>query len=157
LKDLVEKGTLCRPRTDAGILANLSLEDLLEKDCIKVTKDMLLRDFLEVIKGSPKNCYAVEDEETDDFVGIISLDEIRPYLPQSEIYDTVTIGQIMDVGPVVASHDDELSEILHRMEAQNMNNIPVVANGKFIGMLSKTTLLEHYREELIAQTQYLKI
>ena len=63
----------------------------------------------------------------------------------------------MNIGPVVASHDDELSEILHRMEAQRMNNIPVVANGKFIGMLSKTTLLEHYREELIAQTQYLKI
>ncbi len=38
-----------------------------------------------------------------------------------------------------------------------MDNIPVVENGKFIGVLSKTTLLEHYREELIAQTQYLKI
>jgi CIC family chloride channel protein len=157
LKDLVEKGTLCRPRTDAGILANLCLEDLVEKDCLKVVKDMLLRDFLEVIKESPDSCYAVEDEETGDFVGIISLDEIRPYLPRSEKYDTITIGQIMDIGPVVASHDDELSEILHRMEAQNMNNIPVVAHGKFIGILSKTTLLEHYREELINQTHYHKI
>jgi CIC family chloride channel protein len=63
----------------------------------------------------------------------------------------------MDIGPVAVNHDDELSEILHRMEAQNMNNIPVVAHGKFIGILSKTTLLEHYREELIAQTHYHKI
>ena len=157
LKDLVEKGTLCRPRTDAGILTNLCLDDLLDKDCIKVKKDMLLCDFLEAIKESPDNCYAVEDEETNDFVGIISLDEIKPYLPKSETCDTLTIGQIIDIGPVVASHDDEISEILHRMEAQQMNNIPVVANGKFIGMLSKTTLLEQYREELIAQTQYLKI
>ena len=157
LKDLVEKGTLCRPRTDAGILANLCLEDLVEKDCIKVKKDMMLCDFLEVIKESPNSCYAVEDEETGDFIGIISLDEIRPYLPKSETCETLTIGQIMNIGPVVASHDDELSEILHRMEAQNINNIPVVAHGRFIGILSKTTLLEHYREELIAQTHYHKI
>jgi len=135
----------------------LCLEDLVEKDCIKVKKDMMLCDFLEAIKESPNSCYAVEDEETGDFMGIISLDEIRPYLPKSETCETLTIGQIMNIGPVVASHDDELSEILHRMETQNMNHIPVVAHGKFIGILSKTTLLEHYREELIAQTHYHKI
>jgi predicted transcriptional regulator len=43
------------------------------------------------------------------------------------------------------------------MEAQYLSDIPVVANGKFIGMLSKKTLLEQYRQELIAQTRHLKI
>jgi CIC family chloride channel protein len=157
LKELVEKGPIRRPRTDAGILANLSLKELVEKDCIRVTQDMLLGDFLEAIRESPNNCYPVEDTETGHFLGMISLEDIKPYLLNSEMYDTVTLGQIMDIGPVVASPDDDLSEILRRMEAQYLSAIPVVAKGKFMGMLSKATLLEQYREELIAQTRQLKI
>jgi CIC family chloride channel protein len=157
LKELVEKGPLRRPRTDAGILANLSLEELVDRECIRVTQTMLLGDFLRAIRESPDNCYPVEDEETGDFLGMISLDDIKPYLLELEMYDTVPIGQIMDIGPVVASPDDDLSEILARMEAQYLSDIPVVAKGKFIGMLAKTTVLEHYRQELIAQTRHLKI
>jgi CIC family chloride channel protein len=157
LQELVERGPIRRPRTDAGILANLSLKELVDRDCRKVTQTMLLRDFLEVIRESPNNCYPVEDEETGDFLGMISLDDIKPYLHKSEKYDTLPIGQIMDIGPVVASPDDDLSEILGRMEAQYLSAIPVVAKGKFIGMLAKATVLEHYRQELIAQTRHLKI
>jgi CIC family chloride channel protein len=157
LQELVEKGPIRRPRTDAGILANLSLKELVDRDCRKVTQTMLLRDFLEVIRESPNNCYPVEDEETGDFLGMISLDDIKPYLLKSEMYDTLPIGQIMNIGPVVASPDDDLSEILSRMEAQYLSDIPVVAKGKFIGMLAKATVLEHYRQELIAQTRHLKI
>jgi CIC family chloride channel protein len=157
LQELVERGPIRRPRTDAGILANLSLKELVDKDCRRVIQTMLLRDFLEVVRESPNNCYPVEDEETGDFLGMISLDDIKPYLLKSEMYDTVPIGQIMNIGPVVASPDDDLSEILSRMEAQYLSDIPVVAKGKFIGMLAKATVLEHYRQELIAQTRHLKI
>jgi CIC family chloride channel protein len=156
LQELVERGPIRRPRTDAGILANLSLKELVDKDCVRVTQTMLLRDFLQAIKESPNNCYPVEDEETGDFLGMISLDDIKPYLLRSEMYDAVPIGQIMDIGPVVASPDDDLSEILGRMEAQYLSAIPLVAKGKFIGMLAKATVLEHYRQELIAQTRHLK-
>ena len=156
LQELVERGPIRRPRTDAGILANLSLKELVDRDCIRVTQTMLLRDFVGAIRESSNNCYPVEDEESGDFLGMISLDDIKPYLLESEMYDTVTLGQIMDIGPVVAGPDDDLSEILDRMEAQYLSDIPVVAKGKFIGMLAKATVLEHYRHELIAQTRHLK-
>ena len=87
---------------------------------------------------------------------MISLEDIKPYLLKSEMYETVAIGQIMDIGPVVAGPDDDLSEILGRMEAQYLSEIPVVAKGKFIGMLAKATVLERYRQELIAQTRHLR-
>ena len=156
LQELVKRGPIRRPRTDAGILANLSLKELVERDCIRVTQNMVLRDFFGAIRESSNNCYPVEDEETDDFLGMISLEDIKPYLHKSEIYDTVPIGQIMNIGPVVASPDDDLSEILSRMEAQYLSAIPVVAKGKFIGMLAKATVLERYRQELIAQTRHLR-
>jgi len=156
LQELVKRGPIRRPRTDAGILANLSLKELVDKDCIRVTQTMLLRDFLGVIRESSNDCYPVEDEETGDFVGMISLDDIKPYLFKSEMYETVPIGQIMDIGPVVANPDDDLTEILDRMETQYLSVIPVVAKGKFIGMLPKATVLEHYRQELIAQTRHVK-
>ena len=48
--------------------------------------------------------------------------------------------------------DDELADVLNLMERQGLNSLPVVENERFMGMLSKSVLLDHYRKELIVQT-----
>jgi len=80
LKELVEKGHLLRPGTDARVLADLSVYELLEKDCITVNSDMLLRDFIRIVKQSHRNYFPLEDKKTGRFLGMIHLDDIRPYL-----------------------------------------------------------------------------
>jgi CIC family chloride channel protein len=50
--------------------------------------------------------------------------------------------------------DDELSDVLRIMDIRNMNEIPVVVNNRFAGMISKATLLDQYRRELKVQTSH---
>lgn len=152
LKELVERGQLLRPGTDARVLSDLSVEELLETDCITVRPDMVLRDFIGILKKSHRNHFPVEDPRTGRFLGMIHLDDIRPYLFDPLMYDAVILEQIMDTGVQTVHPDDDLSEVLRRMDINWLYSMPVVAEGRFLGMISKATLLDQYRRELIVQT-----
>ena len=155
LKDLVDKGQLLRPGTDARVLADLEIRELLETDCISVHADMLLRDFVDIVKQSRRNLFPVEDRQTGHFLGMIYMDDVRPYLFDPLMYDTVLVGQLMDTQVKTVAPDDDVLEVLDRMDADHLFNMPVVANQRFIGMISKSTLLDQYRKELMVQTYHL--
>ncbi|MEJ2656030.1 MAG: chloride channel protein [Desulfobacterales bacterium] len=152
LRDLVEHGHLLRPGTDARILSDLNISELLERDCIIVHPSMLLRDFIGIIKQSHRNYFPVEDEKTGEFLGIIHLDDIRPYLFDPVMYDTVFLGQIMKAPVEVAYPDDDVLDVVRKMEAKGLYSMPVVVNNRFMGLISKATILDKYRKELMVQT-----
>ena len=152
LKDLVDLGHLLRPGTDARVLSDMTVREIIEKDCITVKQNMLLREFINILQQSRRNYFPVENEANGHFLGIIHLDDIRPYLFDPIMYDTVLIGQIMDTNVEVVHPDDDLSEILSRMDKHHLYSMPVVANNRFIGLISKATLLDKYRKELMVQT-----
>jgi len=152
LKGLVEKGHLLRPGTDARVLTDLSIEELLETDCITVKQNMLLRDFIDIIKRSHRNYFPVEEEDTGYFLGMIHLDDIRPYLFDFMMYDAVILGQLMNTRVETVRPEDDLADVLRKMDENRLFSMPVVANKRFIGMISKATLLDKYRKELIVQT-----
>jgi CIC family chloride channel protein len=152
LKELVERGQLLRPGTDGRVLADLSVSELIEKDCIAVAPDMLLGDFIDIVQKSHRNYFPVEDAATGAFLGMVQLDDIRPYLFNPGLYHAVLLGQIMNTGIETVDPDDDLPEILERMDANRLYSMPVVANERFLGMISKATLLDRYRKELKVQT-----
>jgi chloride channel protein, CIC family len=153
LKELVEQGQLLRPGTDVRVLSDLSIEEVLEKDCITVTPDMSLHDFINIVKRSHRNYFPVEDRETGDFAGMIHLDDIRPYLFDPIIYDVVFLEQIMNPDVKTVHPDDDLLDVLRKMDENRLFSMPVVDKKKFAGMISKATLLDRYRKELMVQTE----
>jgi CIC family chloride channel protein len=50
------------------------------------------------------------------------------------------------------SADEDLSEVLSKMDKHRLFSMPVISNNRFIGMISKATLLDQYRKELRVQT-----
>jgi CIC family chloride channel protein len=152
LKDLTERGELLRPGTDSRVLADISIREVIEKGWVPVHPDMLLREFLYVVKGTTANYFPVEDQETGKFLGMICLDQIRPYFFNSVIYDTVIIEQIMDADPGTAHYEDSLEEVLKKMETKGSIALAVISGNKFQGMVFKANLLDKYRDELNVQT-----
>jgi CIC family chloride channel protein len=71
------------------------------------------------------------------------------------MYDAVLVGQLMNPRVETVSPDDDVVEVLERMDAEGLFNMPVVANHRFRGMISKSTLLDQYRKELMVQTYHL--
>jgi CIC family chloride channel protein len=68
------------------------------------------------------------------------------------MYETVFVYQIMDTEIPVISPDVELKEALDIMDEYSMFSIPVLEGRKFLGIISKATLLDQYRRELMVQT-----
>ncbi len=154
LKELSESGKLLRPGTDSRVLADISICEVLEKDCIPVFPNMLLREFIYTVKQSTRNYFPVEDQETGKFLGMIQLSHIKPYIFNTLMYDTVLVEQIMDANPDIVNDTDDLAEVLRKMDMKRCFSMPVVSNGRFIGMISKATLLDKYRDELNVQTTH---
>ncbi len=152
LKDLVEQGQLLRPGTDARVLTDLSIQELLETDCICVHPDMRLADFIGIVKSSHRNYFPVEDQQSRQFVGMIHLDDIRPYLFDPAMHHAVLTGQLMNPHVKTVSLHDDLSEVLQKMDDGHIFSMPVVSDNHFLGMISKATLLDQYRKELMVQT-----
>jgi CIC family chloride channel protein len=71
LKELVEKGQLLRPGTDARVLSDLKVMEVIETDCWTVHPNMLLGELLAIVKKSRRNYFPVEDQETGYFLGIL--------------------------------------------------------------------------------------
>ncbi len=152
LKDLVEKGQLLRPGTDARVLTDLSIEELIETDYPCVHPDMPLIDFITVIKNSHAHTFPVEDPKTHRFLGMIRLEDIRPYLFDPAMHHAVFTGQLMDPMVQTVSMHDDLAEVLRKMDEQRILSMPVVTDNRFQGMISKAMLMDRYRKELMVQT-----
>jgi CIC family chloride channel protein len=84
----------------------------------------------------------------------VRLDDIRPYLFDPLLYDAVVVGQIMDSQVQVAGPEDDLNEVLQHMDVGRLFSMPVVSGERFLGMISKATLLDRYRRELMVQTHW---
>ena len=133
MKDLVERGQLLRPGTDERVLADMSVREMIETDCIAVHPAMRLRAFIDVVKRSRRNYFPVEDHESGRFLGLVHLDDIRPYLFDPLIYDAVVVGQIMHAEIEAVSPDDDLTDVLRHMDVRRLFSMPVVSDGRFFG------------------------
>ncbi|MBS3731265.1 MAG: CBS domain-containing protein, partial [Desulfobacterales bacterium] len=103
---------------------------------------------------SHRNHFPVVDEQTGEFQGMIHLDDIRPYLLDSLMYETVFLEQVMQTEVETVDIHEDLSEVLDRMDANGLFSMPVVSSSRFVGMISKATLLDKYRHELMVQTMH---
>ncbi|RJQ75460.1 MAG: chloride channel protein [Desulfobacteraceae bacterium] len=151
LRELIEKGQYLRPGTDARVLSDLTVAELVETGYIKVPGDMLLADFMKILQRSQRYLFPVEDRASGRYLGVVFVDRIRPYLFDPQVHSVVMVEQVMETVPVVRP-DDELLDVLNLMDREGLSALPVVEDHRFVGMLSKATLLDHYRKELIVQT-----
>ncbi len=151
-KELIERGQFLRPGTDARILSDLNIRELIEDGYIKVSENMVFRKFIEIIKTSDQNFYPVIEDGTGEYKGVIQISAIRKYALDPGMYDMIFLNQIMDTRMMTASLENDLQEVLDMMDINNMDTISVVENDRFIGMILKTRILDLYRRELIMQT-----
>jgi len=151
-KELIERGEFMRPGTDARILSDLSLNEIINTNYTAVSENMVFREFINIIRNSDRNHYPVISDETGDYLGLVRVSSIRKYTLDPAFYDMIFLNQIMDTDMVTASFDDNLHDVLEFMETFNIDHIPVVDHHSFSGMISKARILDLYRRELIMQT-----
>jgi CIC family chloride channel protein len=150
--ELVQKGYLLRPRTDGRILAEMRVEELLERDLIKVYPDMVLADVIPFIEKSSRNYFPVQDRKSGFYLGMVFFNDIKSFLFNPDMVNSIIVEEVMQTDLTMVSTRDSVVEILNKFDETNAWSLPVVEDKRFLGLISKASLLDHYRKELKAQT-----
>jgi CIC family chloride channel protein len=151
--ELVKKGFLLRPRTDGRILSEIQPQELLETGLMTVYPEMVLKDVIPLIEKSRRNYFPVEDRNTGEFLGMVYFNDIKSYLFNPTMLNSIIVEEVMQTDLTTVSLDDSVADILATFDATHSWSLPVVKNKKFQGLISKATMLDHYRRELKAQTE----
>lgn len=83
-------------------------------------------------------------------VGILTDRDIVVSLAAKNVdLDSVSVGEVMSPGLIVAREDDDLHEVLSNMKNNGVRRIPIIdRNDRLVGILSIDDLLHHFAGEL---------
>lgn len=149
-KSLIERGFITFDK-DKDLLSRVQLDRIVERDFVQLSPDQTLRELVSEITHCRRNIFAVVDN-SNTLRGIITLDDIREVMFRHEEYDRVKVKKLMTIPRVTVKLNDDVSVLMRKFDEYNVWNIPVVdEQGKYLGFVSKTGVLNQYREKLITE------
>lgn len=132
---------------DLHILSQLSLDGFVEKDFIPVRLGSSLRVLTEAVSHSKRNIFPIVDAE-ENLQGIIALEDIREIMFNANLYDSISVNQLMQKPRVTSNIDEDMNVIMEKFDKSGVWNIPILDKGKYIGFVSKSRVFTNYRERL---------
>jgi len=151
--DLAERGELLTHDKDKNVLMQLDLDKLIETDFVLLYPEMTLGEVVKnAVVKSPRNHFPVINEERD-FLGILTINDIRSIMFNVELYDTINVRSLMhDGSDIIYYEKDSAEDILNKFKSSGAWNLVVLKDGKYFGFISKSRLLTAYRRKLIVVT-----
>jgi len=157
MKKLYQQSELDPTDKDRFALSRLELRFLISKDYPVFQLNTDLTAMLEVIRASDKDVYAVVEAaegEMQQLKGVIYLNDIKTILfddKKKEENRKVTAGDLM-MKQIALTIKDDMHSAIHKFEKLHSakNVLPVVdENGNWLGFISKASILDKYRSEII--------
>jgi chloride channel protein, CIC family len=148
MQKLVEKEKIQTQNTDSYLLSSINMAEFIEKDFIEVPRHVKLRQLIEHVSTSKRNMFPVVDKE-GALCGLITVDDIREIMFRQELYDKISVSELMHPPRFIITEKDDVYSVMKLFDESHLWNIPVIFNGRYQGFISKSTILEKYREVLI--------
>lgn len=146
---LAKKGELITHHKDKAVLTLLNVENVIEKDFMKVNPDMNLGEMVKVISQSRRNLFPVVGYQ-GDFIGMVILDDIRNIMFRQELYRRFTVDRFMVSPPALIHVDESMEEVMKKFDDTKAWNLPVLdSEGKYLGFVSKSKIFNAYRQVLV--------
>jgi CIC family chloride channel protein len=150
--ELAERGELMRPGSDRRILSEMQVSEMLDDDFISITSGSTLDDLTRELPNTSRNQFAVVDE-SGHYLGMLSVTSLRGVIFDEMVRKVTPVDTVMDVLVPTLKNDSSLLDATEVFEDSGAWVLPVVdPEGVFLGTVSKSTLFDRYRSELIVQT-----
>ena len=133
---------------DKFLLSKLDLSSLIETNFSSVQPNDPLQSLIKVISTSSRNTFPVIDDQ-NELQGIIHMDNIRSIIFNPNKHENLRVKDLMGKPAAVIRLHENLHEVLKKFDDTNQWNLPVVDSGKYLGFVSKSSVLTKYRSELL--------
>lgn len=148
LQPMVDRGHIFTNEHDTNLVNSLQLRNFIDRKSEKIVENSPISELFVLIKNGRKNIFAVVDE-SNFLKGVLTMDDIRPYLFNKEQEVPPSIQQIMTVPPAVVHLKDNAVEIIKMFDDTGAWHLPVLdEHEQFIGFISKSKILTGYRQLL---------
>lgn len=146
---LAKKGELLTHHKDQAVLTLLKVNSLIERDFQTVKPNMDLGDIVKLIAQCSRNTFPVVDEQ-GKLKGIVLIDNIRNIMFRPELYKRFKVTRFMVSPAAVIQVSMTMDKIMRIFDDTKAWNLPVVDDDqKYIGFVSKSSMLNSYRQVLV--------
>lgn len=123
----------------------LKVKDFIESDFLIISPSNTLRDIIKKLYLTKRNLFPVVDSD-NKILGLIKLDIIKENLLNFELYDLILAQDLMESIQIFIEPNDNLEIALKKFEESRSWNLPVIEQGKYLGFISKSAILQIYSE-----------
>ncbi|MDX2003479.1 MAG: chloride channel protein [Chitinophagales bacterium] len=145
-RQLIKKGHMLTEDKDQNILLLLKTSKAIETGFQPVSMNATLGQLVDIVAHSQRNIFPVLDEQ-ENLKGIILLDTIREVMFKPEMYHKA-VAQFMQQPPDLLQVNENMRSVMMKFDKTGAWNLPVVDEGRYIGFISKSSLLNTYRKYL---------
>lgn len=147
LKQLAADGEIFTREHDRNLLTMLRTDELIDKDIQTININASFDDLIEEVRVGKRNHIAVVDKSYE-LQGMIRLDDLRPVMFNKELYQSLNVQNVMVQPPAVIDIDDHVRDVIKKFDETSTWNLPVTDGQKFVGFISKSAVLNRYRQLL---------
>lgn len=148
MKELVSKGETLTHHKDKNILVLLQIEKIIETDWVTLKISNSLRDIVELFKKYDRNLFPVIGKN-NELLGLVNLNDIRNKMFNQELLDSTYVVDYYTPPPAVIDYYDSLEHVMKVFDRTNAWNLPVLKDGKFAGVISRSKLYSEYRKMMV--------
>ena len=146
---LVRRGIELFQPLEFNVLRRLSVKSVLTRDPVVVNEQTPFRKLVDLAVNSPRSEFFVV-RDTKEYLGTISVHQLRQVILDKEWLDELIIARDL-ADPTYPSlrPDDNLDMAMRLFARENVEELPVLDEGRLVGSVRKSDVLEVYNRELM--------
>ena len=143
---LAREGKLLTHHTDRSVLTLMKIDSVIERDFTAVTPDMPLGKLVNAISKSHTSFIPVLDN-AGSLLGEIDITKIRHIMFRAELYNKLTVQQLMLPIAAQVGESDSMEEVMRKFDLKGTRYMPVVnVSGHLTGYISRSRAYSMYRK-----------
>ncbi len=146
-KRLAELGELVTHDKDKAAMHYMNTRELIETDFEILTPHLTLGELIYFIARSKRDLFPVVNAE-GILVGMIKMNDIRNIMFEQDLYEKITVQDLMYMPEFFIAPDDPIEVIVEKFKSCGRYNLAVLDNGKYVGFISRARVFSVYQETM---------
>lgn len=147
-KQLRQRGELLTHDKDRSVFVFLKLDELMETDFLRIKENITLGDIVHIISTARRNIFPVIDN-FGGLLGVVQLDDLREDMFKPERYGRPISDYMIQPPDKILEHE-AIRSVMEKFEDKHTWMLPVVdKKNRYLGFISKSRILNAYREQLV--------
>ncbi len=151
IKHLEEQGFKIVSGKESNILKKLKVRDVPLKNIEVINEKTPLPKIVKELIASSNDTFYVNNDE-GKIIGTITESEIRPIITEYDTLKNILVARdVMKPSVVTVDYNDDLDHVLRLLSKYNLDQFPVMHDGKIVGGINRRDLLEVYNRESLKE------